>query len=57
MNGINHVKITLNSMDTYDLVFSGIRGTNCKVIKEISGIYGDQLREVFSNTTGLVLSL
>jgi hypothetical protein len=55
-NGVRAVKITLNAMDTYDLKFYG--GNNeWKVIKELSGIYDDGLKDAIESTTGLRLSL
>lgn len=54
---VNYVKIVLNAMDTYDIEFGLIRGTNYKIVKELSGIYNDQLVEVFTRYTGMVLRL
>ena len=53
----NYLRITLNSMDTYDLEFGKVHGTNYKVVKTLTYIYSDQLIEIFENTTGLMLSL
>jgi hypothetical protein len=53
---VNYVEITLNSMDTYDVVFGRIHGGKYKVVKELNGIYNDQLKEVFTRYTGMVLS-
>lgn len=52
-----HVKITLNVMDTYDLTFHKIRGADCKIVKEYSGVYNDMLQAVFTEATGLNTSL
>ena len=49
-NGNRRVKITLNSMDTYDIKFMSLGGKTNKVLK---GIYNDQLQEIFTNYTGL----
>lgn len=54
---VNYVKIVLNAMDTYDIEFGLIRGVNYKIVKELSGIYNDQLVEVFNRYTGMVLRL
>lgn len=54
---VNYVKIVLNAMDTYDVEFGLIRGANYKVVKELNGIYNDQLVEVFTRYTGMVLRL
>jgi len=51
-----HLSITLNSLDTYDLKFIKVRGTEAKTTKELRGIYGDQLVQIFEETTGLYLS-
>lgn len=56
-NKANVFKITLNSMDTYDLEFGRVHGMKYRVIKEFSGIYNDQLREIFRNETHLALNL
>jgi hypothetical protein len=50
---INYVKITLNSMDLYDLEFGRVRGKTYKVISLCDGIYNDQLQAVFTAETGL----
>jgi len=52
----NHCKIILNSMDTYDVEFGAVRGTSYKVTKELSGVYADQLVEIFESATGLYLT-
>jgi len=54
---VNYVKIVLNAMDTYDIEFGRISGVNYKIVKELSGIYNDQLVEVFTRYTGMVLRL
>lgn len=55
--GINYVKITLNSMDTYDMEFISLRGNNMKIVSRADGIYNDQLQEVFTENTGLYTHL
>ncbi len=52
-DGINYVKITLTSMDLYDIEFGRIRANDYKVIKKVSGIYNDQLQNIFTKVTGL----
>ena len=52
---VNYVKITLNSMDTYDIIFGRIYGVNFSIVKELHGIYNDQLIEVFEHNTGMYL--
>lgn len=56
-DSINYVKITLTSMDLYDMEFGTIRSLNYKVKKEISGVSYDQLRDIFTEYTGLRTSL
>ncbi len=52
-NGINYVKIILNSMDTYDMEFGRIRGHTYTIIQSFNNIYADQLQTIFTETTGL----
>lgn len=56
-NSINYVKITLNSMDTYDMEFGRINKSGYKVISSAEGIYNDQLQETFTENTGLYTHL
>jgi len=58
VNGINCTRITLDTnTDTYDIKWFHVRGTKVKDMGNIYGIYADQLRDYFSITTGLALSL
>lgn len=50
---LNLCKITLNSMDTYDLTFY----LNAKEKKCLKDIYAENLIEIFETTTCLRLSL
>lgn len=52
-NGVNYVKITLNSMDTYDVEFKRIRGHKITDVAEHAGIYNDMLQAIFTKETGL----
>ena len=54
---INAVRITLTAADTYDLVFSNVRGLDSTEIATVTGIYADQLRDVFRSETGLDTTL
>lgn len=54
---INYVKITLNSMDTYDLEFISIRGEKIKTVSTFEGAYNDMLASVVADKTGLCLTL
>ena len=53
-NGINHVIITLNADDLYDIEFLKIRGTKFARIGEIeTGVYAEDLQKRFTAVTGL----
>lgn len=53
----NHVEITLDlASDTYNMTFRRIRGANVKVIASHTDIYADMLRDLFEDSTGLVLT-
>ena len=52
----NYVKITLNSMDTYDIEFGNINGMNYKKI-DVKMIYNEELTKTIERYTGLRLSL
>jgi len=54
MDGNRRVKISLNSMDTYDIKFMSLSGKTNKIVK---GIYNDQLKEIISRYTGLSLTM
>lgn len=51
------LSITLNEMDTYDMVFQGIKGGELVTKVEKLGIYDDQLQSIFTDVTGLYTSL
>ena len=64
----NYVKITLTSMDLYDIEFGritmekdkdwpGIKTPKYKKLKTFDDIYADQLVDIFEKTTGLYLRL
>ena len=55
-NKANYTKITLNSMDTYDVEFGYIRGMNYTVRSIEKGLYDDMLKKHFETETGLYLS-
>lgn len=54
---VNYIKVTLNSMDTYDMEFGKIWGLNYKVVAEHNGIYCDRMHEIIRNETGLATNL
>ena len=69
MSQANYLKITLNSLDTYDLRFYKVTGGKMnmktfevspikeKDIKIINCVYCDQLQEIFTQVTGMYTSL
>jgi len=56
-NGINFVKVTLNSMDTYDVEFKKIWNMKITDISSHQGIYDDMLRPLFTEETALNIIL
>jgi hypothetical protein len=56
-NGINAVKITLNGMDLYDVVYMRIRGGKITTVEEVNDLYFDSLTDSFERVTGLRTSL
>ena len=56
--GANHLTVTLNALDTYDVQFLAVSPKgDVKVKCENNGIYCDQLRGLFESVTGLRTSL
>lgn len=53
----NYVKITLNSMDLYDIEFGKIRKYELIPGESFFDVYADQLIEIFESVTGLRTSL
>ena len=54
----NYLKITLNSMDTYDMKFSKLtRKFEEKSVTEYHNIYNDMLTDQFTAHTGMYTSL
>ena len=53
-NAIKFVKITLNSMDLYDMEFMKRNGS---IVRTINGIYNDQLQDIFTDVTGFYTRL
>ena len=56
-NKANVVIIRLNAMDLYDIEFYHLRGVNFRTISEHTGLYADQLRDMFTRETGFYTSL
>ncbi len=52
-NKVNFIKITLNSMDLYDMEFGKVWGNTYKVIAEENGVYSDMLNPLIKKHTGL----
>ena len=67
--GINHVKVTLNALDTYDMIFQNympirvnhktgvISGDKLTIVAQYEGVYCDQLEKIFHLATGLYTRL
>jgi hypothetical protein len=54
----NYMKVTLNSMDTYDIRFSKVSKMGAeKSVKEYHNVYNDSLVGLFESHTGLYTSL
>lgn len=56
-DGINRVRIDLTAQDLYDVTFSRARGIKIFYQSKVDGLYCDQLREVFTEATGLEVAL
>ncbi len=50
---VNHVRISLNGSDLFDLKFGRIRGGSYKDVSEHSDIFVENLAETFRSATGL----
>ena len=53
----NYMKITLNSMDMYDIKFSRIVKYQEKNIKEYNNVFNDMLTDIFTKHTGMYTRL
>jgi hypothetical protein len=56
-DNINSVQVTLDPNDTYTVTFARVRGGDVKVISMFRDIYCEQLRETFTEQTGLLTSM
>lgn len=54
---VNHIKIELNSMDTYDVTYSNVGSRKFKVIHVSEGIYSDMLLQSIRINTSLNTNL
>ena len=56
-NGINRVRIDLTAADLYDMTLIRARGLKVFYETKIEGLHCDQLRSIFTEATGLEVSL
>lgn len=56
-DGINKVRIILDSSDLYTIEFWKVRGVKVVKVRERAGVFGDMLAQVFEHNTGLYTSL
>lgn len=54
---INYIRVTLNSMDTYDIEFGYIRGINYTVRENLNNVYAEDLIKLCEETTKLNFKL
>lgn len=54
---INLLKVTLSPDDTYAVEFCRASKAGTVTVKEYNGVYCDQLKDLFEETTGLYVSL
>lgn len=54
---ITNVVIELGASDLYTVKFYKIRAAKCDLVKELDGVYADQLCKVFTSVTGMATSL
>ena len=54
---VNHVRITLNGNDLYDIKFGRIRKSTYKVVETVEDVYAENLQDVFTRVTGLRTTL
>jgi hypothetical protein len=55
-SGAQYLKIELNGSDLYEMNFFSVRGIDIKQKAEFSGVYCDQLTNIFESVTGLYTS-
>jgi hypothetical protein len=55
-DGITHLRVDLVN-DLYTMTFLKVRGTSIKTIATIEMVYADNLRDVFTDKTGMYTSL
>lgn len=52
----NCMTVTLNSDDTYSVKFDKVRGLNLKTVKEMTGVFAEDIQSIFTQVTGLKTS-
>lgn len=55
--GITHLRIVLDASDTYTVTFLRIRGAKVSTVHEATGVYAENLRDVFTAHTGFYTTL
>ena len=50
---INCIRIKLNSLDLCDIEFMRVWNLKCNTLKEMNGIYAEDLQRIFTSVTGL----
>lgn len=53
----NRLKIKLRADDTYNVEFSRYAKLEVVPVRSFEGVYADQLRSIFSDVTGMAVSL
>lgn len=54
---VTHIKIRLNGLDLYDMIFYNVRKAVIKTLSEFSNIYADQMHSLIESETGMDTSL
>lgn len=56
-DGITHLRVVLDASDTYTVSFLKVRGVKVATVAEVSDVYAEDLRAVFTRHTGFATSL
>jgi hypothetical protein len=56
-SGANYLRITLTPADEYKMEFIKANAKGMKTIKELEGVYCDQLQNIFTDVTGMYTRL
>ncbi len=54
---VTHIRVTLNSLDLYDVEFLRCNKNGIKKVSVASGVYNDMLNSIIETHTGLYTSL